>query len=242
MKHSPLLTNQFFFATAPQPCPYLDDRTERRIVTELVGRNVNQLHHSLSQAGFRRSHAIAYAPACPDCTACQAVRIRVDDFNQSRSQRRVWSANRDLTGQAMEPVATQEQFDLFQHYIHTRHGDGDMALMTDEDYQALVEETPINSTVVEFRDCEGDLIAACLTDVMDDGLSAVYSFFDGEQSKRSLGTYMVLWLVDYARHLGLPYVYLGYLIEGCAKMDYKSNFSPLESYTIDGWRIYSGEK
>ncbi len=236
MKHKPIHDTRFFFATAPLPCPYLPGRLERRVVTELVGRDASALHDRLSLAGFRRSHNIAYAPACPGCQACVAVRIRVDSFRPSRSQRRVWRRNRGVTATETQPNATGEQYAVFSDYQDSRHGGGDMAKMEFLDYQALIEETPVDTSLVEFRDGDSNLLAACLMDRVENGLSAVYSFFRPELDRLSLGTYMILWMVERARQMALAHVYLGYWIGGCDKMSYKSQFQPLEARTPDGWR------
>lgn len=236
MRHSPVSKTHFFFTTTPMPCPYLADRIERRMVTELMGSNAASLNDRLSLSGFRRSHTIAYTPVCDGCSACVSVRVPVKDFKPNRTQRRILNRNADLIIEDRAPIATQEQYDLFKTYIHARHGDGDMALMGQSDYRALVEETPVRSSLVEFRDPEGRLVAGCLTDTLNDGLSAVYSFFEPDDTRRSLGTFIVLWLIDRARELGLDHIYLGYWVQGSRKMDYKRNFRPLEAYTPDGWK------
>lgn len=241
MRHAPLHGCQFFFTTTPMPCPYLDGKTERRVVTELIGRGAPALHDRLSLAGFRRSHGIAYAPACPDCRECIPVRIVVSDFQLSRSQRRVLAHNRDIDGRERRPEATAEQFALFARYLDSRHADGDMASMDHADYRSLIEDTPVESAVIEYRDGDGTLLAGCLTDRLGDGLSAVYSFFDPTQPNRGLGTYMVLWLIDRARALSLPYVYLGYWIKGSRKMAYKTRYRPLEALIDGRWAPVSGE-
>jgi arginine-tRNA-protein transferase len=238
MKHEPLQRTRFFFVTTPLPCPYFADRLERRVVTELAGRDASRFHDLLSLAGFRRSHGVAYIPACPGCSACVPVRIDVDGFRSTRNWRRLRKVNADLAATWKPPAATDEQFELFSRYQQARHGDGDMTRMDFPDYRALIEDTPIDTSLVEFRDADGVLKAACLTDVLGDGLSAVYSYFDPipEMEKRSLGTYMILWLIEQARERGLPYVYLGFWIAGCRKMAYKNRFRPLEHLTRDGWR------
>ncbi|MEO5337656.1 MAG: arginyltransferase [Magnetospirillum sp. WYHS-4] len=239
MKHEPLQRTRFFFVTTPLPCPYFPDRLERRVVTELTGREAGRFHDLLSLAGFRRSHGVAYVPACPGCSACIPVRIVADRFAMSRTWRRVHNANADVTAAFMSATATDEQFSLFASYQKTRHGDGDMNRMDMADYRALIEDTPINTRVAEFRDADGRLIAACLTDLLEDGLSAVYSFFDPDPAldRHSLGSYMILWLVEQARSIGLPYVYLGFWIKDCRKMSYKSRFRPVEHLTPEGWRL-----
>lgn len=238
MRHSASHGTRFFFATAPMPCPYLPGRVERRVVTELVGNDAAALHDALSLAGFRRSHGVAYAPACPDCNACVAARIVVDRFVPSRSQRRVLKTNAHL-GAAAAAGVTDEQFVLFSRYQNSRHGDGDMTRMDFLDYQRLIEETPVDTALIEFREPDRRLVAACLVDRLRDGLSAVYSFFEPTLHWRSLGTSMILWLVEEARREGLPYAYLGFWVAGCSKMSYKIRFQPLEGYTPEGWRLLS---
>lgn len=236
MKHSAAHGARFFFATAPMPCPYLPGRVERRLVTELAGRQAVAFHDRLSQVGFRRSHCIAYVPVCTDCNACTAVRIVADRFTRSRGHRRIWRKNRDIDIVETPARATEEQYALFRAYQENRHADGEMAHMDFYDYQTLVEDTPVDTLMLEFRDADSKLVAACLTDRLADGLSAVYSFFDPSLPGRSLGAHMILWLIQLAKASGDPYVYLGYWIANCAKMSYKSRFTPLEAYTETGWR------
>jgi arginyl-tRNA--protein-N-Asp/Glu arginylyltransferase len=235
MEHLPLKRPHFFFTTAPLPCPYLPGRLERKIVTELSGLDAEDLHESLSRAGFRRSHSIAYSPSCPGCNACVAVRIVVDEFKPKRTFGRIAKQNSHLTAERVPAKATAEQYRLFSAYQEARHAGGDMALMGFYDYRSMVEDSPINTFLVEFRRPDGVLEAACLTDLMSDGLSAVYSFFRVTPAN-SLGTYMILWLVDEAKRVGLPYVYLGYWIAESDKMAYKARFSPLEAFGPGGWR------
>ncbi len=228
---------QFFYTTAPLPCPYLPGRTERKVVTEIAGPEAEALHDRLSHAGFRRSHTIAYAPVCAGCNACIPIRIPVDAFTPDRTQRRILRANADLAAQEMPAHATAEQFTLFQTYQNARHEDGDMAAMSFYDYRAMVEDTPIETSMVEFRDSAARLVGACLTDRLGDGFSAVYSVFDPALARRSLGTYAILWLVERARALGLAHVYLGYWVPGSSKMDYKSAFRPAEVLREGAWRL-----
>jgi len=241
MKHKALRDARFFFTTAPMPCPYLSGLVERRLVTELAGRDAPAYHDALSRAGFRRSHGIAYVPICPDCSACAIVRIVAGEVKRTRSQKRVWTLNHDLDVTQVPARATREQFAVFSDYQRSRHGDGDMARMDAYDYQALVEDTPVQSSILEFRDGDGRLVAACVIDHLSDGPSAVYSFFDPAQSRRSLGTYMILWLIDYANAQGLSYVYLGFWVADSRKMSYKSRFRPIEAFTPDGWRVLDPE-
>ncbi|MBL27385.1 MAG: arginyltransferase [Rhodospirillaceae bacterium] len=229
---------QFFYGTAPQPCPYLPGRIETKVVTDLSGPDANAFHDVLSRAGFRRSHGIAYRPTCPGCSACVPVRIIVDEFADSRSLRRVRRANADLTVREAAAVATLEQYALFKRYEQARHGDGEMAQMTFADYRAMVEETPVATRLIEFRDEANALVAVCLTDRLSDGLSGVYKFFDPRRSKGSLGTHVILWHIDRAAELGLPFVYLGYWIAGCRKMTYKARFQPMEALGPEGWQRF----
>ncbi|MFT5488292.1 MAG: arginyl-tRNA--protein-N-Asp/Glu arginylyltransferase [Paracoccaceae bacterium] len=229
--------DRFFFGTRSLPCPYIEGQTERKVVTDLSGHNAEELYERLSRAGFRRSHNLAYRPACPTCNACIPVRIVARDFETTKSFRRVMSANADLTADDTDAIATVEQYRLFSAYQRARHEGGDMSGMAFNDYRAMVEDTPVTSRTVEFHDGDGALVAVMLMDRMEDSLSAVYSFFDGSMARRSLGTFMILWMVEYARTLGLPYVYLGYWIDGSAKMAYKARFQPLEVLGTDGWTV-----
>ena len=234
-----------FYLTAPSPCPYLPGRQERKVFTHLVGPASGELHDLLTQGGFRRSQAIAYRPACESCMACVSVRVCVDAFRPTDSMRRVAKLNRDLIGRFRAPQATSDQYSLFRRYLDSRHAEGGMAHMSVLDYALMVEDSHVESGVVEYRRRgvdsatsgrdEGDIIACALTDVLADGLSMVYSFFDPEFSERSLGTFMILEHVERARKLGKPYVYLGYWVDGSPKMHYKSRFKPQERLTPKGW-------
>lgn len=227
---------QFFYTTAPLPCPYVEGRTERKVVTEIAGLDAEQMHDRLSRAGFRRSHNIAYAPVCPGCQSCIPIRIRTAQFRPSRTQRRIQRANALVEGFDVPARATAEQFHLFQRYQNARHGEGDMATMSFYDYRAMVEDTPIDTVVAEFRDPDDRLVGACLTDRLGDGLSAVYSFFDPALDRRSLGTHAILWLISRAQALDLPHVYLGYWVPESAKMAYKARFRASEVLVGGAWR------
>lgn len=226
---------QFFYATAPLPCPYVAGRTERKIVTELTGIEAEALHDRLSRGGFRRSHNIAYAPVCQGCRSCIPIRVRAGAFAPNRTQRRIAATNATLRAYEMPPRATSEQFLLFQRYQQARHSDGDMAGMSFYDYRAMVEDTPIETWLVEFRDETDRLVGACLTDRLGDGLSAVYSFFAPDLARQSLGTQSILWLIERAAQLALPYVYLGYWVPESPKMAYKAKFRPAEILAGGAW-------
>ncbi|MGH6983496.1 MAG: arginyltransferase [Stellaceae bacterium] len=225
-----------FFATGTLPCPYVEGQSERKLVVELFGHGAPDFYNNLSRAGFRRSHSLAYRPACAGCGRCVPVRIPVVEFLESRSLRRIRNANRDLYAGAGIAHADHDQFRLFQRYQRSRHAESDMAAMTYTDYRAMVEDTPLTTALVRLRDRDGVLRGACLADLLDDGVSAVYSFYDPAGGKRGLGTMLILALVDEARRRRLPYVYLGYWIAESPKMAYKARFRPLEALGPDGWR------
>ena len=231
-----LRPHRFFMGTRALPCPYIPGRVERKVVTDLATPNAMKLYDNLSRAGFRRSHSLAYRPACPGCTACVPVRIRVENFDWSRSFRRITNRNEDLTTRDMAGHATMEQYRLFTRYQRSRHSGGEMSSMSFRDFRAMIEDSPIDTRIIEFRDPEGSLVAVMLADRQMDAMSAVYSLFDPELDKRSLGTYMVLWLIKQAEANDLPHVYLGYWIEESPKMSYKTRFRPLEGLTPDGWK------
>ena len=233
--------DRFFFGTRLLPCPYIRGRQERKVVTELGGPRAVELYESMSRAGFRRSHGLAYRPACPQCSACVPIRICVQHFETTRSLRRILRLNADLTVEDLGAVATTEQYRLFTRYQRSRHGGGDMSSMSFSDYRSMVEDTPVDTRIIEFRQADGTLIGVMLADRLSDSLSAVYSFFTPELSRRSLGTYLVLWLVKEARARGLAHVYLGYWIAESTKMSYKVRFRPVEILGPDGWRVYRSE-
>jgi leucyl-tRNA---protein transferase len=232
-----------FYLTAPSPCPYLAGKEERKVFTHLVGERAGELNNILTQGGFRRSQSIAYRPACEGCRSCVSVRVVAGEFAPSRSMRRILGRNCDIVGEMKVAVPTSEQYSIFRAYLDSRHRDGGMADMTVLDYAMMVEDSHIETRVVEYRRRasgtaarqSGDLIAVALTDVLGDGLSMVYSFFEPDEAARSLGTFMVLDHIARARQLGLAYVYLGYWVRGSRKMDYKSRFLPQERLTPDGW-------
>ena len=238
MRHSLPLAPQFY-VTAPQPCPYLDGRMERKLFTALQGDGATALNDALSKQGFRRSQNVLYRPSCAECAACMSARIRVADFVPTRGQRRVQKRNGHLKRRATSPWATEDQYTLFRAYLDDRHAQGGMADMDMFEFAAMIEETPIRSRVIEYsdpRDSDAPLKAACLTDILDDGLSMVYSFFAPELARFSPGTFLILDHVALARELGLPYVYLGYWVPGSRKMGYKAGFTALEVYRKGRWQ------
>jgi arginyl-tRNA--protein-N-Asp/Glu arginylyltransferase len=244
-----------FYLTAPSPCPYLGGKEERKVFTHLVGERAGELNNILTHGGFRRSQSIAYRPACEGCRACVSVRVVVDDFRPTRGMRRIGKRNDDIVAEMRAAVPTSEQYSVFRAYLDSRHRDGGMADMTVLDYAMMVEDSHIETRIVEYRRREpspppklagdgmlgpkrrghGDLLAVALTDVLGDGLSMVYSFFEPDEGTRSLGTLMVLDHIARAQSMGLAYVYLGYWVRGSRKMDYKSRFLPQERLMPDGW-------
>ncbi len=230
-----------FFVTAPTPCPYLPGKFERKVFTELGGANPVELNDALSRIGFRRSQNVAYRPSCADCTACISVRVCAQAFQPTASQKRTMKRHADLVVRAREPWGTQEQYDLLSAYLDARHPEGGMADMSEEDFAAMVEHSPVDTCVVEYREPDvdgrpGRLVGACLTDRQGDGLSMVYSFYDADASGRDgLGTFIILDHIDRAARAGLPYVYLGYWINGSARMAYKAKFKPMEQLGPQGW-------
>jgi arginine-tRNA-protein transferase len=229
---SPAVVHRFY-STDVSPCPYLPGRQERRLVALVGGPDEgDQRLDLLTEAGFRRSQGFLYKPVCPGCAGCVPVRVPVDRFRPSRTFRKVLKRNADLAFAERPARATPEQFALFRRYLASRHGDGGMVKMGWESYRDMVEVSPPSTRVVEFRDAQGRLVGASLTDYIRSGLSGVYKFFEPEAEQRSPGTFVILWHLSRARELGLPYAYLGYWIEDCRKMAYKSRFAPLER--LDG--------
>lgn len=263
-----------FYLTAPSACPYLPGRDERKVFTHLVGQRAAELNNILTQGGFRRSQSIAYRPACEGCRSCVSVRVIAGEFRPSRSMRRIGKRNADIAGEMRSPVPTSEQYSVFRAYLDSRHRDGGMADMTVLDYAMMVEDSHVDTRIIEYRRAAlpdeadeeedhhgrggrrrnmpaaaalrrvagntrgprgGGLVAVALTDVLSDGLSMVYSFFEPDESARSLGTFMVLDHIARAQAMGLAYVYLGYWVRGSGKMDYKGRFLPQERLTPDGW-------
>ncbi|MFD1331354.1 arginyltransferase [Methylopila musalis] len=234
-----------FYLTAPSPCPYLPGQSERKVFTHLVGDHAPQLNDLLTHGGFRRSQTIAYRPACETCRACVSVRVRVDDFVWTKAFRRNRAANADLIGAESAPIPTSEQYALFRAYLDSRHSEGGMADMTVLDYATMVEDSHVRTRMVEYRRRgaetavtgrgAGPLQAVALVDRLSDGLSLVYSFYDPDQPERGLGTHVILDHVARCRAEGLPYLYLGYWVEGSPKMDYKRRFRPQERLGAAGW-------
>jgi arginyl-tRNA--protein-N-Asp/Glu arginylyltransferase len=231
-----------FFVTNPSPCPYLPGKVERKVFTELSGRNASELNEALGRIGFRRSQSVAYRPSCIDCSACVSVRVLAAEFTPNASQRRLLRKHRDIEVAACKPWTTEEQYQLLRRYLAQRHPGGGMAEMDEHDFADMVEQTSVDTYVIEYREPSvdgqpGRLIGACLSDQQSDGLSMIYSFFDvGPEARKGLGTFIILDHIIRAGRAGLPYVYLGYWVEGSERMRYKTAFRPLERLGRDGWR------
>jgi len=236
-----------FFVTSPSPCPYLPGRSERKVFTELKGPHAAELNDALSRIGFRRSQTVAYRPSCVDCSACISVRVIADEFRPSGTQRRELKRNGDLVASLCRPWSTVEQFELLQRYLGERHPGGGMTSMDEVDFADMVEHTPVDSWLVEYREptvdgTPGRLVGACLTDRQGDGLSMIYSFYEPDHGERSgLGNYIILDHIRRAADEGLPYVYLGYWVEGSVRMQYKIRYRPLERLTRAGWVRFTPE-
>jgi|TARA_R110002096_G_scaffold435770_1_gene662550 leucyl-tRNA---protein transferase len=248
-----------FYVTAPAPCPYIKGNTERKIFTELnpqplaydkqaiiehrgpeqARHHAEELHHSLALVGFRRSQEIAYRPACEDCLECKSVRIPTMLFKMSKSQKRIFNKNKDIRFEIKANIATEEQYELLQRYINSRHAEGGMAGISFSEYKDMVENSPISTVIIEYRDGRGKLIGAALTDQMQDSLSMVYSFFEisKEMNNRSLGVFIVLNHVNISKSRDLDHIYLGYFVKNSPKMSYKMNFKPIEVLASNGWQL-----
>ena len=235
-----------FFITAPSPCPYLSGQVERKVFTHLLGPNPRDLNSQLSQGGFRRSQNIAYRPGCESCNACTSTRVPVNSFEWTRGFKRVLKANTDLVAGIASPIATAEHYELFRTYIDTRHSDGGMADMSALDFAAMIDETMVDTRLVEYRYAKshphgGQLAACVLIDILSDGISLVYSFFDTSEASRSLGSFVILDCITRVKRLGLSYLYLGYLVLGSPKMAYKARFLPQERLGAQGWLLHTRE-
>jgi len=232
-----------FFVTSPSPCPYLPGRQERKVFTELNGPHAGELNDALGRIGFRRSQSVAYRPSCAGCTACVSVRVVASDFVANATQRKLIKRHSDLEVSACRPWATDEQFQLLRRYLSQRHPGGGMAGMDESDYADMVEHSPVNSFIVEYREPaadgrQGRLVGACLTDQQADGLSMIYSFFDSDvEGRPGLGNFIIMDHILRARAADLPYVYLGYWVKGSARMEYKTRYRPLEVLGPQGWSL-----
>ena len=237
-----------FFVTTPAPCPYLPGKTERKVFTELNGQHAGELNDALGRIGFRRSQGVAYRPSCLDCQACVSVRVVAGEFQPNSGQKKTLKRHADLEVTACKPWATQEQYELLRRYLKARHPGGGMVDMDESDFSDMVEQSPVKTYIVEYREPSvdgrpGRLVGACLTDQQADGLSMIYSFFEPDDADRpGLGTYIILDHIVRAGRAGLPYVYLGYWVQESRRMAYKATFRPLEKLSPHGWRRFDPDQ
>ncbi len=231
-----------FFVTAPHPCPYVPGRMERKVFAELKGDDAGEMNEALGRIGFRRSQNVVYRPSCDACQACVSVRVVAPRFMPTASQKKLLRRHHDLEVQACEPWSTDEQWRLLQTYLAARHPVGGMASMDGYDYADMVEQSPVDTVVVEYREPSRDgrpgaLVGCCLTDKQSDGLSMIYSFYDASNpTRRSIGNYIILDHIMRAGRAGLQYVYLGYWIDGCERMAYKTRYRPAEHLRAGVWK------
>ncbi len=229
-----------FYMTVPSPCPYLPGRMERKIFAQLDPITGPYLNNYLTHSGFRRSQNVLYRPACEDCNACRSLRVDTANFNPTKSMKRVLTKNRDLTPEVTLAMATDEQFDLLQKYLNSRHLGGGMSEMDYTRYEMMVEECATETQIVEYRDQDKRLIACVLIDVLMDGYSMVYSFFDPDEDQRSIGHFMILDHLMRCKTDELPWLYLGYWVKESQKMEYKARYQPCQTLGVYGWQ-YMGE-
>lgn len=222
------------FQTAEHPCGYWPDRVARDLVLDPADPALPSLYGPALAMGFRRSGRHVYRPNCAGCRACTPVRIPIRQFIPSRSQRRCLARNGDLAVDARPALRSEENFGLYRRYVETRHPGGGMDDPSEADFDAFLSCAWSQTRFVEFR-LDGKLLAIAVTDVLSDGLSAVYTFYEPGQSARSLGTLGILSQVALARDAGLEYLYLGFWLDGHPKMDYKKTFRPLEALTGRHW-------
>lgn len=224
-----------FFTTPAHDCSYLDGREAITLFVDPLATIDKRLYSALSEVGFRRSGNHIYRPYCQNCSACIPVRVPVNIFEKTRRHRRIWKRNSDLTVTRVMPALTDEYFDLYQRYINLRHADGDMYPADYEQFRSFLVEGRAEAVFFEFRDARGELLAVAVVDELTDGLSAIYTFFDPEDTRRSLGVFAVLWLIEHGRMEQYSHLYLGYWIKQCQKMSYKMDYKPLEMFVNDHW-------
>jgi len=225
-----------FYMTIPSPCPYLPGRMERKIFAQLDPITGPYLNNYLTHSGFRRSQNVLYRPACENCQSCKSLRVETAKFSPTKSMKRIASRNKSVTRTIAPALATDEQFDLLSRYLNHRHHGGGMSDMDYTRYEMMVEECAAETEIVEYRDKDQNLIAAVLIDVLMDGYSMVYSYFDPEQGDSSLGHYMILDHIKRCQTEDQPWLYLGYWVKESPKMEYKARFKPCQILGIYGWQ------
>lgn len=226
------LSSVRLFRTAPHPCSYIDNQSAATVFVDpdlVIDKNLNS---KLSELGYRRSGAHLYRPDCESCTACISCRVPVAQFIPQRRHKKIERLNKDVVVVECEDLTGRDAYDLYASYINSRHDDGDMYPATAEQFEAFIKTKTVDTRFLKFY-LDDKLIAVSVTDVLEQGLSAVYTFFDPQMSKRSLGSFAILWQIEKAKQLGLSYLFLGYWIKNCQKMEYKSSYRPLQML-IDG--------
>lgn len=223
-----------FFATPPHSCSYLDDRKATTLFVDPAAEIDNGMYSALSALGFRRSGRHVYRPHCEGCSACIPVRIPAEEFSRRRSQARVWRRNEDLRVEISPARITDENYELYARYIIRRHRDGDMFPPSPDQFRSFLLCEWSETLFVEFR-ANDRLVAVAVTDQVSDGLSAIYTFYDPDLPRRSLGVYAILWQLQYARDTGREHLYLGYWIKQCQKMSYKTDYRPLQMFVGERW-------
>ncbi len=226
------------YLSAPHPCPYIEPETASTVLLDPNFSVDNALFSILIKAGFRRSGDTVYRPHCRNCEACVSVRIPAREFRPSRTQSRTLKKNADLTTSLVPATFKQEHFDLYCRYQKWRHTGDIMDHNDPERYREFMVESSVETVFIEYR-LDGKLVALSVCDLPEDGMSAVYTFFDPLMPKRSLGTYAILKQVEYVREMQLDWLYLGYWIEGCKKMSYKTQFRPIFGFVKKEWRLLS---
>lgn len=222
------------FQTNEHDCSYLPDLQARTLFIDPETKLTKTSQTRLAALGFRRSGDFVYRPHCKDCNACIPVRIPVNHFKASRTQRRILNRNRSLTVEICPATANDERYDLYARYISARHQDGDMYPPSPEQFADFLCNSEADSRFIEYRD-EGKLVAVAVTDFLDDAYSAVYSFFDPDNQRASYGVYTILSQIEQAKQAGFDYLYLGYWIKACQKMSYKVDYRPVELFINDRW-------
>ena len=228
-----------FYQTLPHACSYLDDQEASTLFLDPQQTVTAEIYDALTQLGFRRSGQHLYRPQCDACNACQSVRVRVADFKPSRQQNRAFKRNQDLSWKLVPTDFNQEHYQLYERYLNSRHADGDMYPPSEEQFKNFLLVNQRWSNLVEFRDPDGKLVAVAAVDQLQDGLSAIYTFFDPEEKDSSLGVFAILWQLKQASVMQLPYVYLGYWIKACRKMNYKQDYQPLEILNKQVWQPFN---